>query len=100
MMRETRIRRLPVLLSSLVALALAVLPLPALLESLRPDFLVVVVLYWSVESPRAGGLSLAEALAKAARYAADSVRRSGAQKSYATAAEFEVFERSLEARGA
>ena len=48
----------------------------------------------------AGGLSLAEALAKAARYAADSVRRSGAQKSYATAAEFEVFERSLEARGA
>ena len=59
MMRESRIRRLPVLLSSLVALALAVLPLPALLESLRPDFLVVVVLYWSIESPRAGGLSLA-----------------------------------------
>jgi rod shape-determining protein MreD len=59
MMREARIRRLPVLLSSLVALALAVLPLPALLASLRPDFLVVVVLYWSIESPRAGGLSLA-----------------------------------------
>jgi rod shape-determining protein MreD len=58
MMRESRIRRLPVLLSSLVALALAVLPLPPLLESLRPDFLVVVVLYWSIESPRAGGLSL------------------------------------------
>jgi rod shape-determining protein MreD len=48
-----------VLLSALVALALAVLPLPALLESLRPDFLVVVVLYWSIEAPRAGGLSLA-----------------------------------------
>ena len=59
MMREARIRRLPVLLSALVALALAVLPLPALLESLRPDFLVVVVLYWSIEAPRAGGLSLA-----------------------------------------
>jgi rod shape-determining protein MreD len=59
MMRESRIRRLPVLLSSLVALALAVLPLPPLLESLRPDFLVVVVLYWSIEAPRAGGLSLA-----------------------------------------
>jgi rod shape-determining protein MreD len=59
MMRESRIRRLPVLLSALVALALAVLPLPALLESLRPDFLVVVVLYWSIEAPRAGGLSLA-----------------------------------------
>jgi rod shape-determining protein MreD len=59
MMRESRIRRLPVLLSALVALALAILPLPALLESLRPDFLVVVVLYWSIEAPRAGGLSLA-----------------------------------------
>jgi rod shape-determining protein MreD len=59
MMRESRIRRVPVLLSALVALALAILPLPALLESLRPDFLVVVVLYWSIEAPRAGGLSLA-----------------------------------------
>src|SRR6202041_3994122 len=25
----------------------------------RPDFLVVLVLYWSIEAPRAGGLSLA-----------------------------------------
>jgi ribokinase len=47
----------------------------------------------------AGGLSLADALAKAARYAADSVRRPGSQKSYATAAEFAAFERSLETPG-
>jgi rod shape-determining protein MreD len=59
MMRETRVRRLPMALSSLVALALAVLPLPQALEAFRPDFLVVVVLYWSIESPRAGGLTLA-----------------------------------------
>ena len=59
MMRETRIRRLPMALSSLVALALAVLPLPNALEAFRPDFLVLVVLYWSIESPRAGGLTLA-----------------------------------------
>ena len=26
---------------------------------LRPDFLVLVVFYWSIESPRAGGLALA-----------------------------------------
>ena len=32
MMRETRIRRLPMALSSLVALALAVLPLPNVLD--------------------------------------------------------------------
>jgi len=59
MMRETRIRRLPMALSALVALALAVLPLPSVLESLRPDFLVLIVFYWCIESPRAGGLTLA-----------------------------------------
>ncbi|HWX35865.1 MAG TPA: rod shape-determining protein MreD [Steroidobacteraceae bacterium] len=46
-------------LSSLVALALAVMPLPSILEAFRPDFLVLVALYWSIESPRAGGLTLA-----------------------------------------
>jgi rod shape-determining protein MreD len=59
MMRDTRIRRLPMALSALVALGLAVLPLPSLLEPLRPDFLVLVVFYWCIESPRAGGLGLA-----------------------------------------
>lgn len=59
MMRETRIRRLPMALSALVALALAVLPLPAVLDAFRPDFLVLVVFYWCIESPRAGGLALA-----------------------------------------
>ncbi len=46
-------------LSALVALALAVLPLPAPVDAFRPDFLVLVVFYWSIESPRAGGLALA-----------------------------------------
>jgi rod shape-determining protein MreD len=59
MMRDTRIRRMPMALSALVALALAILPLPAVLDAFRPDFLVLVVLYWCIESPRAGGLSLA-----------------------------------------
>ena len=59
MMRDTRIRRLPMALSALVALALAVVPLPAALDAFRPDFLVLVVFYWSIESPRAGGLTLA-----------------------------------------
>ena len=43
----------------------------------------------------AGGMDLEAALAKAARYAADSVTRRGTQKAYATAAEFEAFERTL-----
>jgi rod shape-determining protein MreD len=59
MMRESRIRRLPMALSALGALALAVLPLPAVVDAFRPDFLVLVVFYWCIESPRAGGLALA-----------------------------------------
>jgi rod shape-determining protein MreD len=59
MMRDDRIRRMPMALSALVALALAVLPVPAVLQAFRPDFLVLVVFYWSIESPRAGGLTLA-----------------------------------------
>jgi rod shape-determining protein MreD len=59
MMRDDRISRLPMLLSAVVALALAVIPLPSALDALRPDFLVLVVFYWSIESPRAGGLTLA-----------------------------------------
>jgi rod shape-determining protein MreD len=59
MMRDERIRRFPVALSALLALTLAILPLPNALAPFRPDFLVLVVLYWSIESPRAGGLTLA-----------------------------------------
>jgi rod shape-determining protein MreD len=59
MMRDDPVRRLPMALSSLVALSLAVLPLPTAIDAFRPDFLVLVVFYWSIESPRAGGLALA-----------------------------------------
>jgi rod shape-determining protein MreD len=46
-------------LSALLALTLSVVPLPFALDVLRPDFLVLVVLYWSIQAPRAGGLALA-----------------------------------------
>ena len=59
MMRDEPVRRLPMALSALVALALSVLPLPATIDAFRPDFLVLVVFYWSIEAPRAGGLTLA-----------------------------------------
>src|SRR5271165_4011983 len=58
-MRDSRTRRMPMALSALVALALAVVPLPWQLDVLRPDFLVLVAFYWSIEAPRAGGLALA-----------------------------------------
>ena len=59
MMRDDQVRRLPMALSAVGALALAIIPLPSVLDVLRPDFLVLVVFFWSIESPRAGGLALA-----------------------------------------
>jgi rod shape-determining protein MreD len=59
MMRDDQVRRLPMALSALGALALSIIPLPTVLDVLRPDFLVLVVFFWSIESPRAGGLALA-----------------------------------------
>jgi len=44
----------------------------------------------------AAGMDLEAALVRAARYAADSVTRRGTQKAYATRADFERFERTLE----
>jgi rod shape-determining protein MreD len=49
----------PIVLSALVALGLAIVPLPTPAESFRPDFLVLTVLYWSIAQPRAAGLALA-----------------------------------------
>jgi rod shape-determining protein MreD len=45
-----------VYLTSLAALLLTLLPLPNLLAILRPPFLVLVILYWSTMTPRAGGI--------------------------------------------
>jgi rod shape-determining protein MreD len=50
--------RARLLLSALVALILTVLPLPPLLDVVRPAFLVLTVLYWSVNAPRTGGLAI------------------------------------------
>ena len=50
--------RLWMIFSGLIALFLSVLPLPGWLESLRPAFLVLAVLYFSITAPRAGGLAL------------------------------------------
>jgi rod shape-determining protein MreD len=47
-----------VLLTSLFALILNVLPLPDSMAVARPSFLVLAVIYWSIAAPRAGGLGL------------------------------------------
>ena len=58
-MSRDALNRVPMLLSVLAGLILSVLPLPHWLNIARPDFLVIVVLYWSIMVPRAGGLTLA-----------------------------------------
>ena len=49
--------RARLMLTALVALILTVLPLPPWLDVLRPAFLVLTVIFWSVNAPRAGGLA-------------------------------------------
>lgn len=44
------------LLSAFIALIFQVVPLPDWLAVVRPAFLVIAVLYWSISAPRAGGL--------------------------------------------
>jgi rod shape-determining protein MreD len=59
MMRDNRSRALPITISTLMALGLTIFPLPDAIDALRPDFLVLVVLYWAIVSPQSGGLALA-----------------------------------------
>lgn len=44
--------------SALIAFILTLLPLPTWLAIVRPEFLVLVVLYWSIQAPTAGGIGL------------------------------------------
>ena len=44
------------LLAAFIALIFQVVPLPDWLALVRPAFLVIVVLYWSISAPRAGEL--------------------------------------------
>jgi rod shape-determining protein MreD len=53
--REPRGR---LLFTLVFALFLSVVPLPAYLDAVRPSFLVLAVLYWSIVAPRAGGIAI------------------------------------------
>ena len=47
-----------VLLTALAALGLHLLPLPDIVSLFRPAFVVLCVVYWSLNRPRAGGIAL------------------------------------------
>ena len=44
--------------TALIALVLTLLPLPAWVAIVRPEFLVLTVLYWSIQAPWSGGIGL------------------------------------------
>jgi rod shape-determining protein MreD len=50
--------RLTIVITAVIALVLSIVPLPNWLAILRPQFLVLTVLYWSTMMPRVGGLLL------------------------------------------
>jgi rod shape-determining protein MreD len=53
-----RLPRGMMIFSTVVALALQFIPLPSILDDVRPPLLVLTVIYWSVAVPRAGGIAL------------------------------------------
>ena len=49
---------LMVYITALLAMMLTILPLPQILSVIWPQWLVIVVLYWSTMAPRSGGILL------------------------------------------
>ncbi len=45
-------RRIPVVVTIIVALMLSVLPLPDWLEAFRPDWIAITLIYWAMMLPR------------------------------------------------
>ena len=50
-MRHTS-RRLPVIVTLVVGLMLSIMPLPEWLEALRPDWIALLLIFWSLQQPR------------------------------------------------
>ena len=46
------ISRLPVIISIIVALILTLMPLPDAIDAFRPDFVILVLIYWAMMLPR------------------------------------------------
>jgi rod shape-determining protein MreD len=58
-MSDGRISRLRVTFTVILALIVAVLPLPQPLDAARPDLLLLLVIYWALSAPRIAGLLFA-----------------------------------------
>jgi len=56
---DARISRLRVTVTVIIALIIAVLPLPRWMDIARPYLLLLLVIYWSLSAPRIAGLLFA-----------------------------------------
>lgn len=54
-----RIGRLRITATVVLALIVAIVPLPGMFEAARPDLLLLLVIYWSLSAPRIAGLVFA-----------------------------------------
>ncbi|MEM7431948.1 MAG: rod shape-determining protein MreD [Pseudomonadota bacterium] len=52
-------RRLPVVITIIIALMLMVMPLPDWAQSMRPDFLTLTLIYWAMMLPRQWSIGIA-----------------------------------------
>jgi rod shape-determining protein MreD len=52
MTRDRASLRMPVIMSFIVGLMLTIMPLPAVLEAFRPDWLAMLVIFWAMQLPR------------------------------------------------
>jgi rod shape-determining protein MreD len=59
MIGEGQVSGWRIFVSVLVGLVLAIIRLPHWLEVLRPDFLLLIIIYWSLTAPRVAGLTFA-----------------------------------------
>jgi rod shape-determining protein MreD len=59
LIRDRASRRLPVIISFLIGLVLTIMPLPDVVEALRPDWLAMLVIFWAMQLPRTWGIGIA-----------------------------------------
>jgi rod shape-determining protein MreD len=52
MIEDRASRRLPVILTFLIGLMLTIMPLPGSAEAFRPDWLALLVIFWTMQLPR------------------------------------------------
>ena len=59
MSNDIAVRHLPVLVTILVAFMLKLMPLPTAAEPFRPDWIVLILIFWAMTVPRSYSIGIA-----------------------------------------